>query len=201
MVEMLGVLAIVGVLSVGGIAGYSKAMMKYKLNKQAQQLNQLITAMTRYKNEWKFNEFTYLKDYYIKLGEIPKEMIKDNNTVYIYDVFGNQIYLRNNHAPMFDTTILRIYLLGNKDFSVCQNIIQTAKEHSAVLNLFGVWYTASDSLSENNGKLFYGNSRCEPNQKCLRNITLNEIKEQCQICEDATKNKQCSFVFSWMIDD
>ena len=35
MVEMLGVLAIIGILSVGAIAGYSKAMMKYKLNKQA----------------------------------------------------------------------------------------------------------------------------------------------------------------------
>ena len=35
MVEMLGVLAIIGVLSVGAIAGYGKAMTKYKLNKQA----------------------------------------------------------------------------------------------------------------------------------------------------------------------
>ena len=34
MVEMLGVLAIIGVLSVGGIAGYSKAMNKYKINKK-----------------------------------------------------------------------------------------------------------------------------------------------------------------------
>ena len=33
MVEMLGVLAIIGVLSVGGIAGYSKAMAKFKLSK------------------------------------------------------------------------------------------------------------------------------------------------------------------------
>ncbi|MCI7421551.1 MAG: prepilin-type N-terminal cleavage/methylation domain-containing protein [Alphaproteobacteria bacterium] len=33
MIEMLGVLAIVGVLSVGGIAGYSKAMTKFKVNK------------------------------------------------------------------------------------------------------------------------------------------------------------------------
>ena len=31
MVEMLGVLAIIGVLSVGGIAGYSKAMNKFKM--------------------------------------------------------------------------------------------------------------------------------------------------------------------------
>ena len=33
MIEMLGVLAIIGVLSVGGIAGYSKAMEKFKINK------------------------------------------------------------------------------------------------------------------------------------------------------------------------
>ena len=31
MIEMLGVLAIIGVLSVGGIAGYSKAMTKFKI--------------------------------------------------------------------------------------------------------------------------------------------------------------------------
>lgn len=43
MVEMLGVLAIVGVLSIGGIAGYSKAMAKYKVNKTLDQLSMLIT--------------------------------------------------------------------------------------------------------------------------------------------------------------
>ena len=32
MIEMLGVLAIIGVLSVGGIAGYSKAMIKWQIN-------------------------------------------------------------------------------------------------------------------------------------------------------------------------
>ena len=33
MVEMLGVLAVIGVLSAGGLAGYSKAMYRYKLSK------------------------------------------------------------------------------------------------------------------------------------------------------------------------
>ena len=32
MVEMLGVLAIIGVLSIGGIAGYTQAMKKYRVN-------------------------------------------------------------------------------------------------------------------------------------------------------------------------
>ncbi|MBR3501365.1 MAG: prepilin-type N-terminal cleavage/methylation domain-containing protein, partial [Alphaproteobacteria bacterium] len=38
MIEMLGVLAIIGVLSVGGIAGYSKAMQKYRTNKTIEQI-------------------------------------------------------------------------------------------------------------------------------------------------------------------
>ena len=38
MIEMLGVLAIIGVLSVGGIAGYSKAMQKYRINKTIEQI-------------------------------------------------------------------------------------------------------------------------------------------------------------------
>ena len=42
MVEMLGVLAIIGVLSVGGIAGYSKAMAKYKASRAMDQLSLLV---------------------------------------------------------------------------------------------------------------------------------------------------------------
>lgn len=42
MVEMLGVLAIIGVLSVGGISGYSKAMAKFKLTKAQDQISMLL---------------------------------------------------------------------------------------------------------------------------------------------------------------
>ncbi len=42
MIEMLGVLAIIGVLSVGGIAGYSKAMTKFKVNKTIDMITSAI---------------------------------------------------------------------------------------------------------------------------------------------------------------
>ena len=42
MIEMLGVLAIVGVLSVGGIAGYSKAMKKIRSEKTTSQINEVV---------------------------------------------------------------------------------------------------------------------------------------------------------------
>jgi len=46
MIEMLGVLAIIGVLSVGGIAGYSKAMTKYRINRTIEQIT-LIAGNVR----------------------------------------------------------------------------------------------------------------------------------------------------------
>ena len=42
MVEMLGVLAIIGVLSVGGISGYSKAMGKFKTTKAQDQMSMIL---------------------------------------------------------------------------------------------------------------------------------------------------------------
>ena len=46
MVEMLGVLAIIGVLSVGGIAGYSKAMYKHKINQTIDIVSRALMNVT-----------------------------------------------------------------------------------------------------------------------------------------------------------
>ena len=45
MVEMLGVLAIVGVLSVGAIAGYSKVFYKFKINKTMEDLSTFVSTV------------------------------------------------------------------------------------------------------------------------------------------------------------
>ena len=42
MIEMLGVLAIIGVLSVGGINGFSKAMDAHKVNTIVEQIGSII---------------------------------------------------------------------------------------------------------------------------------------------------------------
>ena len=45
MIEMLGVIAIIGVLTVGGIAGYSKAMEKWRINKTANQISYIVAHL------------------------------------------------------------------------------------------------------------------------------------------------------------
>ena len=99
MVEMLGVLAIIGVLSVGAIAGYSKAMMKYKLNKQTEQIGSILDYATLHYEDLDRIDVpngTNITRLFTKLGAIPLEMIKKQNSSYIYDVFNNKIFLYHN---------------------------------------------------------------------------------------------------------
>lgn len=73
MVEMLGVLAIIGVLSVGGIAGYSKAMTKFKVSKSMDQVSTLVASIqTMYAGQRNYNGLT-LKEA-ISFGIIPPDM-------------------------------------------------------------------------------------------------------------------------------
>jgi Tfp pilus assembly protein PilE len=68
MIEMLGVLAIIGVLSVGGIAGYSKAMMKVKINKTINQVSQISANIrTLYASQ---KNYSGLNDTVIKKAKI-----------------------------------------------------------------------------------------------------------------------------------
>lgn len=100
MVEMLGVLAIIGVLSVGAISGYSKAMTKYKLNKQREQITTLIAGA---KQTFSRKVFTtdnvsgnmyFLKQPLMKLNIIPPEMIKKQTGDYdMRDIMGNAVLI------------------------------------------------------------------------------------------------------------
>ena len=131
MVEMLGVLAIIGVLSVGAIAGYSKAMMKYKLNKQAEQLSTLVNAGLYYAGQWNLSESASLIPYLIKLNEVPKEMIKSQNQVTIYDVFNTAIqmtYIIYNGLHYTQFVIqLDTSSNSNQSLDICRNVVNVAK--------------------------------------------------------------------------
>ena len=64
MVEMLGVLAIIGVLSAGGLAGYSKAMFKHKLNSSMDQLTMLVTNIrTMYGTQENYKDLSVKQAY------------------------------------------------------------------------------------------------------------------------------------------
>ena len=75
MIEMLGVLAIIGVLSVGGIMGYSKAMHRYRVNKTIEIMSKVFhnfDVITSTKIVGDGDAF-YEPEEMIKLGFIDKE--------------------------------------------------------------------------------------------------------------------------------
>ncbi|MBR1914906.1 MAG: hypothetical protein IJ830_00495 [Alphaproteobacteria bacterium] len=73
MVEMLGVLAIIGVLSAGGLAGYSKAMFKHKLNSTMDQITMLVTNIrTMYGTQGNYSGLSGASA--INLGIVPAVM-------------------------------------------------------------------------------------------------------------------------------
>lgn len=73
MVEMLGVLAIIGVLSIGGISGYSKAMAKYRVNKTLDQISMLvINIRTLFSSSINYDGLSPATA--INLGIIPGDM-------------------------------------------------------------------------------------------------------------------------------
>ena len=74
MIEMLGVLAIIGVLSVGGIAGYSKAMNKFKTNKVADNVAMIVTNIrTLYAQQQNYNGLNNKTA--VEMGVVPDELI------------------------------------------------------------------------------------------------------------------------------
>lgn len=72
MVEMLGVLAIIGVLSVGGIAGYTMAMNRHKANNIINAANMLSTMAVSDQAMKAWDAGTTTKNYSdFGLGNLP----------------------------------------------------------------------------------------------------------------------------------
>lgn len=97
MIEMLGVLAIVGVLSVGGIGGYSKAMNKYKTNQLREQINTISSnLMTTFFNEKSYAALGATNEEGIAMAKhlkiIPENMITPSGSV--VHAFGGNLYVK-----------------------------------------------------------------------------------------------------------
>jgi type II secretory pathway pseudopilin PulG len=89
MVEMLGVLAIIGVLSVGGISGYSKAMAKYKLTKAQDQITMLLMNIrTAFATSPSYDGLTSATA--ISYNLAPSEMSTSGGTT-LYGAFGGEV--------------------------------------------------------------------------------------------------------------
>ena len=201
MIEMLGVLAIIGVLSVGGIAGYSKAMEKFKLNKTISEYSYLIQGLVEHLHEIKYlsHDDTQIPIYeYIQAAHLIPETWKLSGQG-LTDANGNTIYVFSQN----DNLTVNFYLGGitnttgenvTTSFSdkLCVALFQNLGQplHEAVtLARTSKWGHGSKVI------FFYGDAYCGGDKKCLKDATLSEMKEACGICDNT--NSWCNFTLEF----
>ena len=198
MVEMLGVLAIIGVLSVGAIAGYSKAMMKYKLNKQTEQISSILDYVNIHMDDFKRsktstagNIIPLLK----KLNVIPQEMIRKNISSKIFDIFGNSIGLQNYTFPNSGVYYFEIYIVLNKgEKESCMNLFTIAKAQRGQLWRTKFETRKGEAAGEANSA--FGDNYCTSAFKCLKDLTIAEMEDFCNVCED---KDSCRFYYQMLL--
>ena len=169
MVEMLGVLAIIAVLSVGGLIGYSKAMFQYKLNKQMQQYTELLANMIRYDLPTNTNVAPIFKN----LNLIPEGFKIKNN--FLFDVFSLSVnvYYDNNFHKNLN---ISMNSENEKQIAICSNIIKAAQPFYISMDHIGVCNESSDSC------LWYWKDAGGRAEK-ISKMTSKDIFELCENCK------------------
>ena len=112
MIEMLGVLAIVGVLSVGGIAGYATAMNKLRSQKTSEQLNEIVMNIRNlYINQNDYNGLSH--QLLIQTGMAPASTINpvDPNDNLV-NAFGGNFILFESKDQDGNMKAFEIYATG-----------------------------------------------------------------------------------------
>ena len=137
MIEMLGTLAIMGVLSIGGIAGYGYAVMKHRANETIDELNKraVVYATQVLNNTLQAGEYLshgeygdktalgytieannsyYPNEFEVTLTNYPSEVCRD--------------ILKNYMIPYQIVVANKVYDPDSDNFGICGNDGETAPE-------------------------------------------------------------------------
>lgn len=180
MVEMIGVLAIVGVLSISGIAGYSYAMDRYRANETVRNISlRTVDLMTQ-----------------VSQGHPALSFAEWESKDTIYD-FSNPAY-SDDGLIMFDVGVTK-----KLPKSVCEMVFGMLSNTAVQIDINESPAQSKDICSADNTMTFYfdsgnagnvetgeqcGNSVCGTCQKCNTStntcVTVSDYEEQCTTDDD-----------------
>lgn len=191
MIEMLGVLAIVAVLSVGGIAGYSKAMLMWRSNIQRNLIAELLHGAIDLKLRLNHQNIPYqnITSVLESLGYIPEGVEYKNGNIYTKEGFSVHLSygLRSgelSNGTLYQQNQYTIYFFFNQrgtalnlsEEEFCNNLLQVAKEVANEVSRIDFWKMDSTSTSPNGDTgitLYFGNS--------LKNASMAEMRQKCKM--------------------
>lgn len=174
MIEMLGVLAIIGVLSVGGIAGYSKAMERYKLYTTFRDLSFLINEIIPFSQQFmSYQPSTDLLPIIKSLNVTPVSF--EDHETYLSDPWNNKFIAQTCSA----SSCWKFYyiLSDNPELNAkfCYQIVSFAQNFRQIIYRVDI----------NDGVLLYGNTHCDGKTICLQNQNIQQIHDYCaDLCKE-----------------
>ena len=199
MIEMLGVLAIIGVLSVGGIAGYSKAMMKWQVNQQMEIISQLLNIMIQYRESFGkdlHNGTSHLNLMPLLastenmpdiLTEYPQKLLDvtwyQDRFGFLYNVSYGIVSWQDNDVNLSSTeSSINIWLpksgnfLTQASYEFCIAALNFAKVNTQDIWRASVWnyYTAGKRANFDYGE--------------ITNLTAPQISDACRPCSGTDNN-------------
>lgn len=196
MIEMLGVLAIIGVLSVGGIAGYSKAIEMWKIDKIVNEFSYLLAGLmehseqlTKMSNQ---NPALTCIGQFVEAASLVPESWKRVSPCNFENSIGDGVgtYTRGGMVAVefsLGGSSNEYYEPGkrrNESFSArkCKAMFKDLVQplHEALGVAFFI-RTGSDWLR------YYGDKVCSGGRKCIKDLTPAEINTVCNSC---TKSKE-----------
>ena len=194
MIEMLGVLAIIGVLSVGGIAGYSEVMRKFKVNKTIEIFRDSLFRLSELEAmNWNNDADAGEISEYVDFGLLP-ESICDENYIDVHGDKGDvcqlpigEIYMEfafsNKHLMVGWYDIL---LTGNDMVKNCIDFLSYHWEQKTPKE----WWQAGDGyegghisvIGTSELKHIYGSEQ-EYNKST--ELTMSSIAQGCSLCKNS----------------
>ena len=197
MIEMLGVLAIIAILSVGGIAGYSKAMEKYKLNRTindytyvAQNLLEQADSLVKAPSS---NITSSLTEVCLAMNIIPStwRLSRVTNIGKVFaDDLGNSVDIFRSGKNLY----MEIYLDGinyksSYSTQVCSTLLRdfVVPLHASLEQLY-FWNGGFQDY------FYKGDGYASEEYKFIKDMNLAEMQQMCQGCE-----RRCSMVLTFKI--
>ena len=199
MIEMLGVLAIIGVLSVGGIQGYSKAMDMYHWNKALGQWRLIINLMNIYEPQLHINNSSDVGELSLipilrATGDLPEEMLV-NEDYTVVDALGSSLYIYAHN-----TGYVGIASFNQKDnYTACRLFFTIGQYYHDMIDVIQIYTNDPNKDPSNGNKHFIGDKYCGASSKnCLKDLGVAQITDLCKnnkVCNGMTS---CHYLMYWL---
>ena len=185
MIEMLGVLAIIVVLSLGSISAYSRAMFKHQLNVFAESfntfLNNVFAMWPEVQRQNNGQKKTVLNSFFADTSQLPNNISYDPQSKYLVDVFKNYFSVYYQSHQIYQEYILSYTMpkdgskMSSRSHEICRTAMLIAKENVGNISKVELFWGNGYNIVGGDMKSFF--------PPVLKTASIAELDNFCNGCD------------------